>query len=127
MNLKNKLHLVDSVILIDHLNGVKEATNWLHKNGSKNSVISVITRAEILAGTEPHEKYHITALLDEFECLPIEKDISELAAELRQRYKIKLPDAFQAALANHHELKLVTRNTKDFSPRMKFVKIPYRL
>ncbi len=70
---KNKLHLVDSVILIDHLTGVKEATSWLRKNGSKNSVISVIIRAEILAGAESHEKYHITALLDEFECLPIEE------------------------------------------------------
>ena len=36
--------------------------------------------------------------------------------------------AFQAALAQHHSLKLVTRNEKDFPPRrFPFVLIPYRL
>ena len=41
---------------------------------------------------------------------------------------LKLPDAFQAALALHHKIQLTTRNTKDFDRRKhKFVEVPYTL
>jgi predicted nucleic acid-binding protein len=47
---------------------------------------------------------------------------------LIDHYGWKLPDAFQAALALHHHLKLCTRNTKDFDPKKhSFVEVPYRL
>lgn len=53
---------------------------------------------------------------------------ADLAASLRQTYHWKLPDAFQAAFAKHHRLKLVTRNTKDFNPSIHyFVVVPYVL
>jgi predicted nucleic acid-binding protein len=51
-----------------------------------------------------------------------------LAAQLRGKYGWKLPDAFQAALAQHHKTKLTTRNTKDFDPKKHdFVEVPYSL
>ena len=53
--------------------------------------------------------------------------IADLAATLRRQHKWKLPDAFQAALAQTHKLKLATRNTKDFPSRHDFVEIPYEL
>ncbi len=60
--------------------------------------------------------------------LEISKAVGDLAASLRREYVWKLPDAFQAALAQHHDLKLVTRNTKDFPPaRHEFVVVPYAL
>jgi len=47
---------------------------------------------------------------------------------MRQRHGWKLPGAFQAALAEEHGLRLVTRNTKDFSPeKHAFVLVPYKL
>lgn len=119
-------YLVDTVIIIDHLNGIKKATDWLLKN-SEISLISVITRAEVLSGTEDNEKSSISSLLDKFECLSITKEISDLAAELRQKNGWKLPDAFQAAFAKKNKLFLVTRNTKDFSHELDFVKIPYKI
>jgi predicted nucleic acid-binding protein len=40
--------LLDSVILIDHFNGIPEATEHLRKLIPERTAISVITRAEIL-------------------------------------------------------------------------------
>ncbi|MBU2494007.1 MAG: PIN domain-containing protein [Bacteroidetes bacterium] len=120
-------YLVDTVIIIDHLNGIKKATDWLLKNADGSTVISVITRAEVLSGAEENEKSSISTLLDKFECLAITKEISDIAAELSQKKGWKLPDAFQAALAKKNNLLLVTRNTKDFSPKLDFVNIPYKI
>lgn len=120
-------YLVDTVIIIDHLNGIKKATDWLVKNSEGNAVISVITRAEVLSGAEENEKSSISSLLDKFECLSITKEISDIAAELRQKNGWKLPDALQAALTKKNNLLLVTRNTKDFSPELDFVNIPYKI
>ena len=42
--------LIDSVILIDHFNGLEQATEFILNLNPDSSVISVITRAEILVG-----------------------------------------------------------------------------
>lgn len=117
--------LIDSVILIDHLNGVDKASKWLSRN--RDSYISVITRAEILAGASPEEAHTIKLLLDSFKCLAITNNVADKAAELRQQYNLKLPDAFQAALAILNDIQLATRDAKDFKPGIEFVKIPYKL
>lgn len=120
-------YLLDPVILIDHLNNVSSATQWLKVN-SKHSFISVITRAEILVGFKSEESEIIKKLLNQFKILPITQVEADIAAELRQIYKWKLPDAFQAAIAQNHKLMLITRNSKDFSPHIHpFVLIPYSL
>lgn len=118
--------LLDSVIVIDHLNGWESATEFLAQN-EKHSAISVITRAEVLAGLEGISNEKTAMLLDHFATLPIDKLVADLAASLRRKYRWRLPDAFQAALAELHGLKLVTRNTKDFPPsKHNFVVVPYR-
>jgi predicted nucleic acid-binding protein len=53
--------------------------------------------------------------------------VADLAATLGRLNKWKLPDAFQAALAQIHKLKLATRNTKDFPAHYDFVEIPYEI
>lgn len=117
--------LLDSVILIDHFNGIQAATDFMSAH-YKQSFISVITRAEVLAGFEKKQLKKATLLLDSFLNLSIEKQDADLAAQLRRKYKWKLHDALQAAVSNHHGLKLVTRNTKDFNPKKHdFVVIPY--
>lgn len=117
-------YLIDTVIIIDHLNGIKKATQWLKKN--KDSYISSITRAEVLTGADEKEKHSIKVLLDSFETLTITNETADLAADLRKKYKLKLPDALQAALAIIYKVELATRNTKDFKKKMGFVKIPYK-
>lgn len=117
--------LLDSVILIDHLNGRPDATACLRRERG-NAAISVITRAEVLAGLDQQAADLARPLLDLFPVLEITKDVADLAATLRRAHRWKLPDAFQAALAQAHDLQLFTRNTRDFPPdRYPFVTIPY--
>jgi predicted nucleic acid-binding protein len=118
--------LLDSVILIDHLNGVPAATAFLVRHG-EDSVVSVISRAEVLAGVPADDAGAVRALLDRFPALVVDKAAADLAATLRRAHRWKLPDALQAALAGLHGLKLVTRNVRDFPPRRHgFVLVPYR-
>ncbi len=120
--------LIDSVILIDHLNGVEKATRFIINLDPLETAISVITRAEILTGLDEEQQPDVIQLLDQYQLLIIDKPIADLAAKLRREHSWKLPDAFQAALAQHHRIKLITRNSKDFSPlKHNFVEIPYRL
>jgi predicted nucleic acid-binding protein len=116
--------LLDSVILIDHLNGIAAATRYLGSMGGAS--VSVITRAEVLAGVSAKDASPVLRLLDRFPTLPIDRAAADLAAELRRQYRWRLPDAFQAALAQLHGLKLATRNTRDFPPQQHaFVVVPY--
>lgn len=120
-------HLLDSVILIDHLNGVPAATGFIRKN-ARSIHISPITRAEVLAGCSDQDAPAGIALLDQFLFLPIDAEVADETARIRRRTRLKLPDAIQAAFAVCHGLKLVTRNTKDFPPdQFSFVSVPYRL
>lgn len=118
--------LLDSVILIDHLNGIQAATAYLatvHLHAS----VSAVTRAEVLAGCDERATPSVKQLLDAFPVLPLDAAVADLAATLRRQNKWKLPDAFQAALAQMHKMKLATRNTRDFPSRFDFVQIPYEL
>jgi len=120
-------YLLDSVILIDHLNNISQASAFL-QNNKKSSAISVITRAEVLTGFALEHRQIATKFLDCFVTLNIDKEIANLTADLRYQHRWKLPDALQAALAQHHQLKLVTRNTKDFPiGKYDFVIVPYQL
>ena len=58
---KMKKYLVDTVIFIDHLNEIEKATDWLHNQNWDNLTISVITRAEILTGSN-NENYKINSI-----------------------------------------------------------------
>ncbi len=106
-------YLLDSVILIDHFNGVQPATDFIRKN-AKQCVISAITRAEVLTGFDEQAKEVVIKFLDNFELLVIDKQVADLTATFRKMHKIKLPDSLQATLAIYHNLILVSRNTKDF-------------
>jgi predicted nucleic acid-binding protein len=119
--------LLDSVIMIDHFNGVPPATAYLLEMQGKLA-ISVITRAEVLTGFEGRDRQLARRLLDRFPLLIIDRPIADLAATLRRENRWKMPDALQAALARHHKLKLATRDTDDFPPkRYRFVIVPYTI
>lgn len=120
-------YLLDSVVLIDHFNGIPEATTFLVDH-REEAAVSVISRAEVLVGFDGESRTLARGLLDRFPTLPIERPLADLAAELRQQHRWRLPDAFQAALALYHGLRLVTRNTKHFRPEEhEFVLVPYEI
>jgi predicted nucleic acid-binding protein len=120
--------LLDSVILIDHFNGIKKATDYL-KTVAAEACISAITRAEVLTGfQDPTKLEKAREMLDRFHLIVIDAAIADSAAELRREHRWKLPDALQAAAAKKNGLTLVTRNVKDFPPdRYEFVQIPYEV
>jgi predicted nucleic acid-binding protein len=124
---KTVSYLLDSVVLIDHLNGVTGATRFIESHG-RELAVSAITRAEVLAGFDEADVPLGVALLDSFRFLPMDAEIADEAARFRRQTKLKLPDAIQAAFATRHNLKLATRNTRDFPPdKYSFVAIPYRM
>lgn len=120
-------YLLDSTLIIDHLRDVHKATAWIRSLGADDAVVSVITRAEVL--TKAGDAWEaVTFMLDEFPCLGIEPDDADIAAGLRAKYHIKLPDALQAALAKNHDLTLITRDEADFKKVSDLdYKIPYKI
>ena len=119
--------LLDSVILIDHFNGVEAATRFIAEE-SVDIALSPVTRAEVLTGFTDDHRPLAAELLDQFPTLAISAAEADLAAGLRRSEGWRLPDALQAAVARHNKLDLVTRNTKDFPPeRFGFVMMPYAL
>jgi len=119
--------LLDSVILIDLLNGIEEAERFLLDREGQLS-ISAITRAEVLAGLDSARCESVRGFLDRFPLHPIDAEVADEAARLKRIHRWKLPDALQAACALLHRHRLATRNTKDFDPRkLPWVDVPYRI
>ncbi len=119
--------ILDSVIIIDYLNDIPQAVDYVELVQSE-AALSVITRAEVLTGVEAEHFRTVADFLDCFPLLLIGRETADLAARLRNAHRWKLPDAFQAALAQHYNVHLATRNRKDFDPdKHDFVEIPYVL
>jgi predicted nucleic acid-binding protein len=64
-------------------------------------------------------------ITEEFELLEIDKLVSEEAVLIRQRTRLKVPDAIIRATARVHGLLLVTRNFRDFPRNDPGIRIPY--
>jgi predicted nucleic acid-binding protein len=119
--------LLDSVILIDHMNERPEAALFLRQH-FEECVVSPVTRGEVLAGLEGEGANAARHMLDQYACLEIRAADGDLAGFLRRHYRWKMPDALQMAVAKTHGLTLVTRNTKDFDPnKHDNVMVPYHL
>ena len=107
-------YLVDSNIIIYHLNGEKKATEFLIKY-YEEIAISQITFIEVLSFpfTQEEEK-SVEELLNAFKILDLTKEIAKQAVKNRRLRKIKIPDNIILSTAMVHNLVLVTRNIKDF-------------
>jgi len=128
MGIRMLERLIDSVIIIDHLNGIDEASEFLLNLYPEKTAISVITRAEILVGIGEDQEDLVKSFLNQYQLFEINRKVADLAARMRRTHRWKLPDAFQAAICLLNRIKLTTRNTKDFNPnKHSFVEIPYRL
>jgi len=117
--------LFDTCILIDYLNGIDAARIEMTRYESR--AISLITWMEIMVGATPDGEQKLRAWLNTFRVVAVDEKIAARAVELRQKHRVKLPDAIVWASAQAHSLLLVSRNTKDFSPDHPGVRVPYTL
>lgn len=118
-------YVFDTNILIDYLNGFSSAIDILEQ--CQNPTISWITWIEVMVGTNEQNKQSTEQFLALFDIIDISKDIAIQSVKIRQTKRIKLPDAIILATANHLNLPLVSRNTKDFSADEPNIIIPYTL
>jgi len=116
----------DTNILIDYLNGVNLAKAELSKYNTK--IISIITWMEVLVGVANRDEEKIIKdFLFQFQLSYLDREVSEIAIDLKRKNKIKLPDAIIWATAIKENAFLITRNTKDFSATEKSIIVPYIL
>ncbi len=113
--MKDKIYLVDSNIIIYHLNDEKIATDFLYNNFFK-CAISQLTFIEVLSfNYDEEERLRIQSILESFYILDTTTNISLQAIKNRAIKKIKIADNIIASTAQVNDLTLVTRNTKDFN------------
>ena len=117
--------LFDTNILVDYLNGVEQAKSEIAR--FSDIAISQITWMEVMVGTTEVTNVRVRHFLASFTCIAVDSVVSEVAVTLRQKHKIKLPDAIIWASAHVHGRILVTRNTKDFNSDEPGIRIPYLL
>lgn len=115
--------LFDTNILIDYFNGIDASRAELALYTDK--AISVVTWMEVMVGATPRTEPAIRHFLASFVNIAVDAAISEQAVVLRQKHRIKLPDAIVWATAQVHGRILVTRNTKDFSAHEPGIRFPY--
>ena len=106
--------LFDTNILIDYLNAVPEARDEIARY--EGSAVSIITWMEVLIGARTEVEQATRRFLDGFEVVAVDGPIAERAVLLRQRHRIKLPDAIIWATADTRSLLLVTRNSSKIFP-----------
>lgn len=108
-------YLIDSNIIIYHLNGNKAVTSFLRQNITQ-CAISQITYLEVMSfAYSETEANAVKQFLDQFSLIDVTKPITLACIKNRQIKKIKVPDNIIAATAQVHELTLVTHNVSDFS------------
>ena len=107
-------YLIDSNIIIYHLNGDKSATEFLSKN-YQYLAISFISIIEVLSfDYSSTERKVVNEFMSNFTRIDINDKIISTAINLRLTKKIKLPDCIIASTALVNNATLVTQNLKDF-------------
>lgn len=114
--------LLDTNILIFALRRNMAALELLERLRQRDDAsISVVTRAEILAGMRPREETITLALLNSLRNLPVTDAVADQAGRLiyrlaRNGIQLSFPDALIAATAIVHDLAIITTNAAHFAP-----------
>ena len=108
-------YLLDSNVIID-LFGNKLPDDRATFIKKLPILISVVSRIELIGRYEPTVKYlqKINSFLHDATIYELDETIILQAIDIRQKNKIKLPDAIIAATARTNKMTLITHNIDDF-------------
>ena len=115
-----KIICLDTSILIDYFRKENKARTFFFELAKKfDFIISVITKFEILNGSNDDQKEFWNELFNGVQILPLGEEEVEIASEIiktlrSQNQLIDLPDIFIGATAVTHNLKLATLNKVHF-------------
>ena len=125
MSIGPRRAVIDSNILIDFLAGRPEARALIADLDER--YVSVVARAEVHTGIySPASRNGAAALFSQCRMIAVGIEIADIAAQIRQSTKLKLPDALIAATAGHLGLPLLTRDLA-ITPDGVEVIVPHRL
>ena len=117
---------LDSNIVMDYLNG-REAALVLVDSVMDKAVISTVTWIEVMTGAQTaYQKQEALRILNQLRLHETNTAIAEIAVKLRQKYRLRLPDAIIWATAKHLNACLLTRDT-DYPAEALDIRVPYTL
>ncbi len=110
--------------------GMEKMRELFHKasEADRPVFISAVNWAEVLYRMERKEGKSGCDIARQFEqttpleAVPVDRELAELAAHLKNQHGLGLADAFAAALAKHKKAELLTADT-DFKPLEREIKI----
>ncbi len=114
MVVNSKVFLDSNIIIYIGLVNQVSLRNWLQ---TRTLVVSAISLLEVLGyhKISPKDFRYFKSFFSECEVIPVQRDIIETAIIFRQQKRMSLGDSLIVATAFHHNLPLVTANTKDFT------------
>jgi predicted nucleic acid-binding protein len=108
-------YLIDSNIIIYHLNGENLATDFLIANRNQ-CAISQISYIEVLSFIfTPEQENDVKEFLESFKIIDVNREVAIQATRNRKLKKIKIPDNIIVSTAQVYDLVLVSRNSADFN------------
>ncbi|MCS6909444.1 MAG: type II toxin-antitoxin system VapC family toxin [Anaerolineales bacterium] len=112
------------------MRGYKPAQSWIDSLPAEVCYISVITAAELLAGSRNlREQRRIERELALYETIWLSESVSRSALDLYRRFHLSQQvgffDCLIAATAEQHALQLATLNLKHFAPLGVRARKPY--
>jgi predicted nucleic acid-binding protein len=113
--------LLDTSIIVDHLNGRVGRTEFLDQLIEQGHLLACcpVNITEVYAGLRPGEETKTEAFIESLECLPVSPAIARQAGLLRRDWRAKgqtlsYADVTIAAVALANQAPLLTDNRKHF-------------
>jgi predicted nucleic acid-binding protein len=124
--------IADTDVLIDYLRGLRSAADLLDPLFAAGALAaSVITRAELVAGSRPGQRRSLERLFESVAWLPVTDEVAVRAGTLwrdfrRSKTRGVLADYLIAATVELFEVPLLTRNVGHF-PMFPGLVAPYAI